>query len=454
MTEFIKTIVSAIQTWVKGLIKESTADWNQNDAEAENYVKNRTHYEEVNEVVLVDNLTFADYDNGNYPKCNFIIGQSYNVVWNGTLYENLICFTDGEFNIIASQDDGYPFYIDDDGGNSLYIESENSDWVVSIFTTHTVIHKLDAKYLPDEISPQSDWNQNDSTQADYIKNRPFGEFNDKILDEKWFINNDGHPEPFPPSLENLFEALKNYVIVLDGTEYYAQAYDSDVDGTGVDLPDTKYGYVSLYNRDYVWFENLRNKEVDIKIYEHYTKTIDPKFETDPTVPDWAKKPNKPTYTPDELGAMAKANPVGTGSFSMNRKAGTTVGENSHTEGTNTSAIGSSSHAEGDGSNAKGSYSHAEGLRTNANGSGSHTEGYQSSADGNYSHAEGYYTSASGSNSHAEGYYTSASGSNQHVQGKYNTYDLENKYAHIVGNGTGSTTNERSNAHTLDWNGNA
>ena len=38
-----------------------------------------------------------------------------------------------------------------------------------------------------------------------------------------------------------------------------------------------------------------------------------------------------------------------------------------------------------------------------------------------------------------------------MQGKCNIEDTENKYAHIVGNGT--SYNKRSNAHTLDWNGN-
>ena len=33
-----------------------------------------------------------------------------------------------------------------------------------------------------------------------------------------------------------------------------------------------------------------------------TKWIDVK-ETDPTVPDWAKQPTKPTYTADEIGAL-------------------------------------------------------------------------------------------------------------------------------------------------------
>ena len=48
--------------------------------------------------------------------------------------------------------------------------------------------------------------------------------------------------------------------------------------------------------------------------------------------------------------------------------------------------------------------------------------------------------------------TVANGENQLVFGKYNVKDTENKYACIIGNGTSDT--ERSNAHTVDWNGNA
>lgn len=46
---------------------------------------------------------------------------------------------------------------------------------------------------------------------------------------------------------------------------------------------------------------------------------------------------------------------------------------------------------------------------------------------------------------------------QHVQGKYNIKDTEEKYAHIVGNGTynyQTYSPAESNAHTLDWEGNA
>lgn len=39
-----------------------------------------------------------------------------------------------------------------------------------------------------------------------------------------------------------------------------------------------------------------------------------------------------------------------------------------------------------------------------------------------------------------------------MEGKYNIEDTAGAYVHIVGNGT--STAKRSNAHTLDWSGNA
>ena len=100
--------------------------------------------------------------------------------------------------------------------------------------------------------------------------------------------------------------------------------------------------------------------------------------------------------------MDKDNPVGTGSFSMGRKAGSLVGNKSHAEGNDTTASGVSSHAEGVYTTASGSQSHAEGKSTTALGNNSHAEGYYTTASGNYSHAEGFSTTALGVNSHAEG----------------------------------------------------
>ena len=131
---------------------------------------------------------------------------------------------------------------------------------------------------------------------------------------------------------------------------------------------------------------------------------------------------------------------------------TASGECSHAEGDSTIASGYVSHAEGSSTTASGLYSHAEGNSTEASGECSHAEGDYTTAIGICSHTEGYSTEASGECSHAEGDSTIASGDNQHVQGKYNIEDKVRKYAHIVGNGAGDA--KRSNAHTLDWKGNA
>ena len=72
--------------------------------------------------------------------------------------------------------------------------------------------------------------------------------------------------------------------------------------------------------------------------------------------------------------------------------------------------------------------------------------------GSGSSAIGYNVEASGNYSHTEGNNTITSGECQHVQGRFNIRDNDNKYAHIVGNGI--SIDNRSNAHTLDWQGNA
>lgn len=126
---------------------------------------------------------------------------------------------------------------------------------------------------------------------------------------------------------------------------------------------------------------------------------------------------------DTSNLISKENPVFTGSMSMNRKEETTIGE----------------------------YSVAIGKTVEASGGCSYAEGKNTTASGWGSHAEGEETKAYGKSSHAEGSFTTASSNYQHVQGKYNIEDKSNKYAHIVGNGKSGM--ERSNAHTLDWDGN-
>lgn len=128
------------------------------------------------------------------------------------------------------------------------------------------------------------------------------------------------------------------------------------------------------------------------------------------------------------------------------------GEGAHAEGNNTQSTGGASHSEGQDTIAKGGQSHAEGMGCKALGHMSHAEGYKTTANAHHSHAEGSVTQTTNNAiySHAEGYNTIADGQAQHVAGKFNISDQTS--AVIIGNGTDDAN--RSNAHTLDWDGNA
>lgn len=159
--------------------------------------------------------------------------------------------------------------------------------------------------------------------------------------------------------------------------------------------------------------------------------------------------------------MNITNPTGSGRFQIN---GYTTGTNSvclgtlssasgaysYADGYRTRATANYSHAQGFGAIANGEVAHAQGRNTHATGKGSHAEGDGTEAIGTTAHAEGTETIAKSNYSHAEGHGTIASSPHQHVQGKYNIEDSNSVYAHIVGNGGAF---KRSNAYTLDWNGN-
>ena len=267
-----------------------------------------------------------------------------------------------------------------------------------------------------------DYNQNDPTASDYIKNRPFytGEqiFTEIIPEQTYtlssidrgftaYVDSSG---TYPYSLEE----GKDYTVVYNGAtyeltseNYSGHIYVGDI-GPLISQEMTLPFAIVASSGILQIVDYIGNTEVTLKISANVQeiKQIDTKY-----------IPELPKY-------MSKVNPVCNGSFSLNRKADTTIGEKSHTEGNETTASATGSHAEGSGTTASGSYSHAEG-----NGA---------TAYGHFSHAEGYYTKASGDYSH--------------VQGKYNIDDSDQKYANIVGNGTSDTV--RSNAHTLDWEGNA
>lgn len=148
-----------------------------------------------------------------------------------------------------------------------------------------------------------------------------------------------------------------------------------------------------------------------------------------------------------------------------RLANSTIGGTSLTVGYHAEAsasyaisFGSNAVASGTASQAMGWYTEASntgafsaGVRNVSSGAASFTSGQFNTASGESSHAEGIYCTSSGQSSHAQNTGTEAASASQTAIGKYNVSDSADTYALIVGNGTGSSA--RSNALTVDWNGN-
>ena len=207
--------------------------------------------------------------------------------------------------------------------------------------------------------------------------------------------------------------------VADGTEY-TWGYDTD-------------------SQTYAWISFSKDSYSKAETDDTFVKKID-EYNAGKTVPQGTSVTiDGTTYTTSVDAEIFN-------SYTTNKA----VGACSHAEGSGTVALGDVSHAEGARTMASGLQSHAEGYETKASNEQSHAEGQNTLASGAKSHAEGQDTVASGRCSHAEGCGTKASSDRQHVEGAYNTEDSQNKFAHIIGNGTAN--NARSNAYAVDWEG--
>lgn len=187
------------------------SDLTVNNPDDPAYVKGRTHWVgDLVETVLVDNLTKSQYEDENYenPQCAFVVGDTYNVVWNGTLYENLVCIDDGEFRVIMSGDD-YPAYIDDNGGNDLFIgwNDEDADWTVSIVHIAHEIHHIDKKFLPPDMTIA--W--------DNISNRPGGYYEE--IDHALLLHVDAEFSSDDTGMHDINEYAPKHLLTIGETYY-------------------------------------------------------------------------------------------------------------------------------------------------------------------------------------------------------------------------------------------
>ena len=312
-----------------------------------------------------------------------------------------------------------------------------------------------------DVDARSDWNQNDETQPDYIKNRPFYE----SISLTAFLEEQQINFSSSFTIPNSIVQGKTYFIHWDDTEYTIEATGKDIFGDGSILIPYLEQADGLFTIEGSVMDAADKGIHNVEIYttELSIKTIDEKF-----IPDTiARKDDFVVrsvggHLPDSNGNVnvnyydvIDKPPIkrGSGTESIMQLGATEAsGGGSHAEGSLTTSSGMYSHAEGVSTEASGEGSHAEGEYTKSIGTYSHSEGSSTRAIGLGSHAEGSSCSSTGKFSHAEGYGTVASSDYQHVEGKFNIEDSAGNYANIVGNG--EPKSDRSNAHTLDWNGNA
>ena len=289
------------------------------------------------------------------------------------------------------------------------------------------IDGLDKKI--DKANIQKDWNQNDGTAVDYIKNRTH--WVEHGLDVAGLtitlsISADETTHDDIP-----FEVGQTWSVVSNKNVSYNCTVEKADDGTvyiGV-YPSPGYYktapfYVSTTKvmGDSMWVGRDGNTSITLTCLSNADIYHTIPFEYFPDA-IFSQESSPVRFGTDDSGNIIK-----TASVQGNETKASE--ECSHAEGNGTIASGSSSHAEGYHAKASGDYSHAEGEYTKASGYCSHAGGYYTEASGSYSHAEGQDTIASGYCSHAEGYRTETSGYYSHAEG-YRT-EASGYYSHAEG----------------------
>ena len=313
------------------------------------------------------------------------------------------------------------------------------------------IEEFKEEYIPDTIARKSDileqvqvdWNQNDENAIDYIKNRPFYTTDpvDVTLVDAAAIEVESVDSPIINPFSIKLEVGNTYRVTFDDVEYNCVAFSLS-------------GLPGIGNKKFAFGEDTG--EPFLIVYQEGAVPVLLSSEAG-TIMLFSSEIGSHSITIIEEHKEIVQLDEKYISYTAGRKVAN-KGAEIFNDYDNNIATGSHAHAEGSHTTASGFDSHAEGSGTTASGYSSHAEGGVTIASGENSHTEGNETVASGENSHAEGNNTIASGNYQHAQGIYNINDVDadgnalNTYAHIVGNGTSDTA--RSNAHTLDWSGNA
>ena len=165
---------------------EGGADWNAANGQP-GHVLNRTHYVEIDTVLLNDTVTFTAgscYLNGPYldaDEVQLVAGASYAINYNGAVDE-CVAVDDGDGSVwlrpnLPAEIQYVRANLDEGVSAEMIIwPSEGLDATeadVKIVLTSEIIHKLDKKFLPDDIGGgmgSADWNAAEG-EPGHVKHR-------------------------------------------------------------------------------------------------------------------------------------------------------------------------------------------------------------------------------------------------------------------------------------------
>lgn len=335
--------------------------------------------------------------------------------------------------------------------DSAYIHTDNN---------YTTIEKNKLNSIAEgaEANVNADWNENDSTSASYIQNRPFYLEEDVevvLFDEDVAINSSAYKTLYcivehflprsialnTPVTLTVDDVTLNTTVEIENDTYFIGIKDPG-DVTRADLNHIGMTFSAVGSQlNRVLYIVVSSTVFSTGTHHAKLTTVaDVYHKLDNNYLDL----NIKNGGGGSINSIQQINSVASASYSSAFGTGKATGVYAHAEGHDTTASGDASHVEGRDTTASGSYAHAEGYSTTASRYGAHAEGRNTTASGDYSHAEGSHTIAN----HAC----------QHVFGQYNIEDSSTAYSsnkgtyvEIVGNGTGVSA--RSNARTLDWSGN-
>lgn len=147
-------------------VQQVQPDMSQNDENAVDYVKNRTHWAEENDGTAI-NGTFQFTKGNEYfgteiisEYSEFVVGNSYTVVWDGVEYPDLICWDDDGYNTVGAPYGDFtgelPFCLWTEifGRSVVFYAIANNDSEthdISVTGTFETYHPLDDRFIPDTV---------------------------------------------------------------------------------------------------------------------------------------------------------------------------------------------------------------------------------------------------------------------------------------------------------------